>query len=222
MRVKNGFHKVHMKLMKRHSNAFNIHNSNGYLLIEGVVSLSVVVVISLTLYSLLSISINLKNKMNDSLELQQQAVEITKHIESLFSNSKGIISVVPRTNSEGFKGRNVEESGVVKSEEVEEFKNGKIFDDSFVDTRSIQLKYSSEDNNIDDKQIYLNENRDKVFVTSVKNGASQPGGYEIGDYVDNMFIQNSTDDRYIKVLLKLSKNSQKYTTEFDINMLNFE
>lgn len=222
MRVKKGFRKVHMKLMKRYSNAFNIHNSNGYLLIEGVVSLSVVVVISLTLYSLLSISINLKNKMNDSLELQQQAVEITKHIESLFSNSKGIISVVPRTNSEGFIGRNVEESGVEKSEEVEEFKNGKIFDDSFVDTRSIQLKYSSEDNNIDDKQIYLNENRDKVFVTSVKNGASQPGGYEIGDYVDNMFIQNSADDRYIKVLLKLSKNSQKYTTEFDINMLNFE
>ena len=222
MRVKKGFHKVYMKLMKRYSNAFNIHNSNGYLLIEGVVSLSVVVVISLTLYSLLSISINLKNKMNDSLELQQQAVEMTKHIESLFSNSKGIISVVPRTNRESFKGRNVEESGVEKSEEVEEFKNGKICYDSFVDTRSIQLKYSSEDNNIDDKQIYLNENRDKVFVTSVKNGASQPGGYEIGDYVDNMFIQNSADDRYIKVLLKLSKNSQKYTTEFDINMLNFE
>jgi len=222
MRVKDTFHKVHMKLMKRNCNAFNTNNSNGYLLIEGVVSLSVVVVISFTLYSLLSISLNLKNKMNDSLELQQQAVEMTKHIESIISNSKGIISIVPRTNSEGSKGRNVEESGVGNSEEVEDIKNGKIGKDLFVDTSSIKLKYSSEDNNIDDKEIYLNENRDKVFVTSMKNGSSQPGGYEIGDYVDNMFIQNSADGRYIKVLLKLSKNSQKYTTEFDINMLNFE
>ncbi|WP_051599201.1 hypothetical protein [Metaclostridioides mangenotii] len=222
MRVKDTFHKVHMKLMKRYSNAFNTHNSNGYLLIEGVVSLSVVVVISFTLYSLLSISLNLKNKMNDSLELQQQAVEMTKHIESIISNSKGIISIVPRTNSKGSKGRNVEESGVGNSEEVEKVKNGEISKDSLVDTSSIKLKYSSEDNNIDDKEIYLNENRDKVFVTSMKNGSSQPGGYEIGDYVDNMFIQNSADGRYIKVLLKLSKNSQKYTTEFDINMLNFE
>jgi hypothetical protein len=222
MRVKDTFHKVHKKLMKRYSNAFNTHNSNGYLLIEGVVSLSVVVVISFTLYSLLSISLNLKNKMNDSLELQQQAVEMTKHIESIISNSKGIISIVPRTNSEGSKGRNVEESEVGNSEEVEEVKNGKNGKDLFVDTSSIKLKYSSEDNNIDDKEIYLNENRDKVFVTSMKNGSSQPGGYEIGDYVDNMFIQNSADGRYIKVLLKLSKNSQKYTTEFDINMLNFE
>jgi hypothetical protein len=222
MKVKDTFHKMHMKLMKRNSNAFYTHNSNGYLLIEGVVSLSVVVVISFTLYSLLSISLNLKNKMNDSLELQQQAVEMTKHIESIISNSKGIISIVPRTDSEGSKGRNVEESGVGNSEEVEDIKNGKIGKDLFVDTSSIKLKYSSEDNNIDDKEIYLNENRDKVFVTSMKNGSSQPGGYEIGDYVDNMFIQNSADGRYIKVLLKLSKNSQKYTTEFDINMLNFE
>lgn len=194
MRVKLHNYKSVTKLVKQIS---RLKVSKGYLLIEGVVSLSVVVIISFTLYSLLSVTLNLKNRMNDLVELQQQSIDITKHIESLVSNSKGIISITP-------------------------LKYGENNTNEYIDVKSIKLKYSTGDDSLDDKEIYLNVNRNKVFVNSLKNGSSQAGGYEIGDYVDNIYIRQIGKGTYIKVCLSLSKNSQKYQTKFDINILNTE
>ena len=72
MRVKLHNYKSVTKLVKQTS---KLKASKGYLLIEGVVSLSVVVIISFTLYSLLNVTLNLKNRMNDLVELQQQSAE---------------------------------------------------------------------------------------------------------------------------------------------------
>jgi len=173
MRVKLHNYKSVTKLVKQIS---RLKVSKGYLLIEGVVSLSVVVIISFTLYSLLNVTLNLSMDYPSVI-----------HTPLMW----------------------IDKADTWKLSE-------------YIDVKSIKLKYSTGDDSLDDKEIYLNVNRNKVFVNSLKNGSSQAGGYEIGDYVNNIYIRQIGKGTYIKVCLSLSKNSQKYQTKFDINILNTE
>mgnify|MGYP003288898024 CR=1 FL=1 len=52
----------------------------GYLLLESVVSLSSMVIIILVLYSIFLSTINLKLKVEDKIELQQQSLEIIQMV----------------------------------------------------------------------------------------------------------------------------------------------
>lgn len=182
------------KYRMKHSKPINKIMScgySGYLLLEVAVSLSVIVTICLILFTLLSTSLNIETKIKDSIELHQQAIEVTKHIESLIQNSKGITGIVPFKES--------------------------VSNEKFLNTKSIRIKFSDEE-----QEIYLNKNRSKVFVTSIKNGSSQPGGYEIGDYVDNIYVKQYNGDRSLCIKLTLSKNNTKYSTEFSVNVFNYE
>ncbi|MCM0741147.1 hypothetical protein NB460_06255 [Clostridioides difficile] len=111
----------------------------GYLLLESVVSLSSMVIIILVLYSIFLSTINLKLKVEDKIELQQQSLEIIKSMEGIISNSMGIMNV-------------------------------SNYEETFKKTTSIKCRYVDENNNeesISNKEIILNERRNKLFVNSL-------------------------------------------------------
>ncbi|NMS88755.1 hypothetical protein HGQ85_02355 [Clostridioides difficile] len=168
---------------------------HGYLLLESIVSLASIVILIMVLYSVFVLTINLKLRIDDKLELQQQSIEIVKTMEGIISNSMGIINL--SNNEENFKR-----------------------------TTSIKCRYVDESitNNeeyISNKEIILNERRNKLFVNSLNGESSQAGGYEIGDYVDEMYVSMSNNGQYVNIKLKLSKRSQNYETKFKIKIWNF-
>lgn len=168
---------------------------HGYLLLESIVSLASIVILIMVLYSVFVLTINLKLKIEDNIELQQQSLEIVKSMEGIISNSMGIINL---SNNE----------------------------ESFKRTTSIKCRYVDEGitNNeeyISNKEIILNERRNKLFVNSLNGESSQAGGYEIGDYVDEMYVSMSNNGQYVNIKLKLSKRSQNYETKFKIKIWNF-
>ncbi|HBF7092216.1 TPA: hypothetical protein KOU56_001247 [Clostridioides difficile] len=165
----------------------------GYLLLESVVSLSSMVIIILVLYSIFLSTINLKLKVEDKIELQQQSLEIIKSMEGIIGNSMGIMNV-------------------------------SNYEETFKKTTSIKCRYVDENNNeegISNKEIILNERRNKLFVNSLNGESSQAGGYEIGDYVYEMYVSITNNGQYVNIKLKLSKRSQKYETDFKIKVWNF-
>ncbi|MDL0265029.1 hypothetical protein QQO55_05650, partial [Clostridioides difficile] len=156
----------------------------GYLLLESVVSLSSMLIMILVLYSIFLSTISLKLKVEDKIELQQQSLEIIKSMEGIISNSMGIINV-------------------------------SNYEDTFKKATSIKCRYVDENVNnneesISNKEIILNERRNKLFVNSLNGESSQAGGYEIGDYVDEMYVSINNNGQYVNIKLKLSKRSQKY------------
>ncbi|MDX5727995.1 hypothetical protein SIK46_18525, partial [Clostridioides difficile] len=117
----------------------------GYLLLESVVSLSSMVIIILVLYSIFLSTINLKLKVEDKIELQQQSLEIIKSMEGIISNSMGIMNI-------------------------------SNYEETFKKTTSIKCRYVDENNNeegISNKEIILNERRNKLFVNSLNGESSQ-------------------------------------------------
>lgn len=110
----------------------------GYTLIESVITLSIVAILSSIIYSVLHLSINMKSSIEDKVELQQQAMEITDYIDELIGNSKGII-------------------GVVSKEEINDF----------LSVTSIKCKYKQDDNDLKDKEIKFTPSSNKLFIKDV-------------------------------------------------------
>ena len=110
----------------------------GYTLIESVITLSIVAILSSIIYSILYLSINMKSSIEDKVELQQQAMEITDYIDELIGNSKGII-------------------GVVSKEEINDF----------LSVTSIKCKYKQDDNDLKDKEIKFTPSSNKLFIKDV-------------------------------------------------------
>ncbi|WP_042271947.1 hypothetical protein [[Clostridium] dakarense] len=171
----------------------------GYLLLESVISLSIIMILIGVSYYLLFFCIDTKTRIEDKIELQQQANEISKYIEEVIGNSKGIISISSKSNEESNK---------------------------LLETNSIKCKYkneSSSDKSIKDKEISLKEDKSKLFINTLNYlGNSESGGYEIGDYIDKMYASVYENGNFVKVKLKLSKNNQIYETEFDVFIRNFD
>ncbi|SCH10461.1 Uncharacterised protein [uncultured Clostridium sp.] len=178
-------------------------NKKGYLLIESIVALSIVATIILVLTSLLIVCIDAKTKIEDKVELQQQGLEISKHIKSTIEKSKGII---------GIELDNLEE----------------VYEDSmhYNSVKSIKCKYK--DNNgiintsVKNKEISLKKNTNKIFINTLNLASqSEPGGYEIGDYVECIYV-GDIDDKSINIKLKLNKNNEVYETKFKVHIRNYE
>ena len=170
---------------------------NGFLLLESVISITIIVMLVSILYYLLFFCINIKVGIENKVELQQQAIELENYIQKIIGESKGILNTELSKNST-----------------------------NLVSVKSIKCKYRDElisDNTIKDKELSLKTNTNKLFVNTLnKNGYSESGGYEIGDYVDNMYIALQEDGRIAKLKLELSKNNQKYSTEFNIYIRNIK
>ena len=113
----------------------------GYLLIENIVTLCIIMVILSILYYLLFFSINTKNNMEDRLELQQQSNEMAKYIEDLIGNSKGIINISPS-----------------------------LSDMDLLEVTSIKCKYKDTNINnseIKDKELSLKKDKNKLFINTL-------------------------------------------------------
>ncbi|MGL5347441.1 MAG: hypothetical protein ACRDA3_08815 [Peptostreptococcaceae bacterium] len=169
----------------------------GFLLLESIVSLSLIVILVSLLYSLLFFCLNMKNNVEDKIELQQQALEITNYIEKVIGDSYGIINKDLNYNSK-----------------------------DLIPVISIKCRYRNGENienTIKDKEISLKKDTKKLFINTLnKLGQSEQGGYEIGCYIDNLYIAVYENGRLAKIKLELSKNNQIYDTEFDLYIRNFE
>lgn len=110
----------------------------GYILIESVITLSIIMILSSIIYLILDLSINIKSNIEDKIELQQQAMEITNYIDELIGNSKGIISIISK----------------------EEISN-------FLSVTSIKCKYKEDGNKLQDKEIKFIPSSNKLFIKDV-------------------------------------------------------
>lgn len=171
-------------------------NKKGYLLLECIVSLFIIVTISISLYSFIFFTNKYKNSIENNIELYEQGEEMYYQINKIIENSYGIISI-----------RDM--SGKTISSDTS----------SFVKVNSIKCKYKSEYRNEKDKEISYKSNK-KLFINTLNSsGSSEVGGYEIGDYVD--FISIMIDKNKISVKLNLSKDNEKYETIFKSYIKNF-
>lgn len=170
---------------------------DGFLLLEGIISLSLIAILVSLLYYLLFFCLNVKDTVEDKIELQQQAIEMTNYIEKIIGDCKGIMNTELNNNSK-----------------------------DMISVKSIKCKYKDEEiinSDIKDKEISLKEDKNKLFINTLnKYGQSESGGYEIGDYIDNLYISLYENGRLAKLRLDLSKNNQTYSTEFDIYIRNFK
>lgn len=168
---------------------------DGYLLLENVISIAIISIILLILYYSLFFTCNLKNKLESKIELQQQSNEIMKYIENVIENSKGVISI----NSKDFT------------------------DNEVISVNSIKCRYNDINLNKKDKEISFKKNLNKIFINSLNSsGNSEPGGYEIGDYVENIYAKSSKDKNFINIKLVLYKDGETLEKESNINIRNFE
>lgn len=110
----------------------------GYLLIESVVTLSIIMILSSIVYFIFNLSINIKSNIEDKIELQQQAMEITDYIDELISNSKGILGITSKENIDGF-----------------------------LSVTSIKCKYKNDNNKLKDKEIKFIPSSNKLFIKDV-------------------------------------------------------
>ena len=110
----------------------------GYILIESVITLSIIMILSSIIYLIVDLSLNMKSNIEDKIELQQQAIEITNYIDELIGNSKGII-------------------GIISKEEI----------NNFLSVTSIKCKYKEDDNKLKDKEIKFIPSSNKLFIKDV-------------------------------------------------------
>ena len=110
----------------------------GYILIESVITLSIIMILSSIIYLILDLSLNMKSNIEDKIELQQKAIEITNYIDELIGNSKGII-------------------GIISKEEI----------NNFLSVTSIKCKYKEDDNKLKDKEIKFIPSSNKLFIKDV-------------------------------------------------------
>lgn len=161
----------------------------GYLMIEVAMSICIIMLIVSILYGLLFSGLSIYKKIHSSIEIQQQGMEIQNQIEKELRDGIEIVSVKTKDNK------------VITSKE-------------FDTTSVISIKYKPIDR--DDREgldeLFLNKNSSKIFVKR-KNAMS---GYEIGDYLDNIYISKDKDGKIVNIKLELSKNIQSYFIEFTL------
>ena len=168
----------------------------GYLLLEGVISMFIIITISLSLYSFLYFCNKYKESIEDKTELYEQGEEMCFQINKTIENSDGIISIRDLNGN------------TISSDTY-----------SYINVNSIKCKYKNEYRNDKDKEISYKSNH-KLFINTLNNsGNSEAGGYEIGDYVD--FISVMINKNKVSIKLSLSKNNEKYETVFNSYIKDF-
>jgi type II secretory pathway pseudopilin PulG len=85
--------------------------------------------------------------------------------------------------------------------------------------KTINNKVSSIKYNIDKRsdEFYLNPYTKKLFY---RKNCLAPG-YELGDYIDNIEIENLNNGNLVKIRLYLSKKNNNIETEFVVDLKNY-
>lgn len=161
----------------------------GYLILEHIVSMAITGIILTTLYGLFFTSLNIYSKIHSIIEIQQQGLEIQNHIEKELSD-------------------NIE----IKS--IKTVNNQNITDEEFSEKDVISIKYKPIDRDAAKglDEIYINNRSNKVFIKR-KDATS---GHEIGDYINNIYIEKVNSGKIINIRLNLSKGSQKHEIKFSL------
>lgn len=168
----------------------------GYLLLESIISLFIIITISFSLYSFLFFSNKYKKTIEDNIELYEQGEEMCYQISKTIENSEGIISI-----------RDISGNIIYGNTS------------SYIKVNSIKCKYKNQYRNVKDKEISYKSNK-KLFINTLNNsGSSEVGGYEIGDYVE--FISVMIDKNKVSIKLNLSKNNEQYETTFKSYIKDF-
>ena len=161
----------------------------GYFILEISISMVITSILLITLYSLLFSSINMYKKIYSSIEIQQQGLEIQQHIEK-------------------------ELSGDVEITEVKT-ENSKVLSDKTFQATSVKSIYYKSKTNLELNscdELFLNKKTKKLFIK--RNGYKT--GYEVGDYINDIYISKEKDGKIINIKLELSKNKQNHCVEFSI------
>lgn len=165
----------------------NMKVKKGYLMLEVCISMGTMFIIISIIYWIFFSSLSIYKRINSSVEIQQQGIEIQGHVEKELCDGIEIISVKTRENN---------------------IINSRDFD--ITDVISIKYKPINRDVSLGLDELYLNTRSNKIFIKR-RNAAS---GYEIGDYLDNIYISKKKDGKIVNIELKLSKNTQKYFNKF--------
>ena len=160
----------------------------GYVLLEAMVSLSIMLIIVTCLYGVIVTAHKAKNNIEDRVELSQQIEEMDYQIKNLIEGCVNIINIT-----------------TVNKNVINNLEYNQVYDVS-----SIKLNFKTEENkddlNLKNKEISLKEQKNKLFVNSLMdNNSSEVGGYEIGDYVKHVYIKLE-NPKLISIVLSLQKN----------------
>ena len=107
-------------------------------------------------------------------------------------------------------------SRLIRASNIQSVKtiNNRVISINSLNKESVtSIKYS-DDKRID--ELYLNKVTKKLFYR--KNSLD---GYELGNYIENIEIENLDNGKLIKIILYLSKNNNNIETEFVVNLKNY-
>lgn len=161
----------------------------GYFILEISVSMIITSILLTILYGLLLSSISIYQKIYSSIEIQQQGLEIQRHIENELRKDIEITNIKTEENK-------------IKNDENFELTNAK----SIYYESKVNLECDEPD------ELFFNKKTKKIFIKR----RGYKSGYEIGDYLDNIYIGKEKDGKIINIKLELSKNKQNHCIEFSI------
>lgn len=172
----------------------------GYILLEVIVCTFIMSMLIMVLYSVTISAINTKDNIEDKIELNQQAEEMEYHIKNIVENSINIINITTTDN-----------------EVIETLQENKIYN-----VLSIKLNFKSDDENInsknkkDNQEISFKRDIKKIFINTLyDDNSNKAGGYEIGDYVENIKIKMESS-KLICIIINLEKD--KVTLEKEMKL----
>ena len=136
----------------------------GYILIESVITLSVIMILASIIYSIVHLSINIKLNIEDKIELQQQAMEITNYIDELIGNSKGIIGITSKEEINNFLSvTSIKCSNKLQDKEIKFIpSSNKLF------IKDVTASSGYEIGDYVDKVLISKENSDKIIDIKLK------------------------------------------------------
>lgn len=177
-------------------------NKRGYILLETIVSLFIIILIVTCLYQIIILCSNIKKDVEDRTELNQQIEEMFSEIKPLLESSFNVISLTTSDNKVIY---DIEYNNLYTVNSIKlDLKGDESVDSIFTKNKEISFK-----NNIK-----------KIFINTIRsNNSSEPGGYEIGDYVKNIYVKLD-NPKIITVILKLEKNNTIMDREIKVYMLN--
>lgn len=172
----------------------------GYILLEVIVCTFIMSMLIMVLYSVTISAINTKDNIEDKIELNQQAEEMEYHIKNIVENSINIINITTTDN-----------------EVIETLQENKTYN-----VLSIKLNFKSDDENInsknkkDNQEISFKRDIKKIFINTLyDDNSNKAGGYEIGDYVENIKIKIESS-KLICIIINLEKD--KVTLEKEMKL----
>lgn len=172
----------------------------GQILLEAVIAAGIIAALSLSINQLLVGTIKSKQNIQDRIEISQQMQEIEYQIRKYVKQANDIISIK-----------------TISGEVVNDLTSGNTYNVS-----SIKLKLKSGDETSESKlenyEIIYKKNYKKIFLNDLTvNNYSNPGGYEIGDYVESLSIC-LRDSKLVQIEISLKKNKESLNKSIEVYM----